>query len=121
MAIKARDVMDPDVDDERMTCRKGWSSAGVSKILISRQIISSCISYSEVEEFKPLHCFKSLLNRVNADMSGLSCMLLPFLPRKPHLPPSESSSCGVAIPVSGPLRPSTYEGTLVELPPKIAV
>jgi len=44
MAIKARDVMDPDVDDERMTCRKGWSNAGVSKVLMSRQMVSSEVS-----------------------------------------------------------------------------
>jgi hypothetical protein len=48
-------------------------------------------------------------------------MLLPFLPRKPHLPPDESSSCVVTIPALSPLRPSTYGGALVELPPKIAV
>jgi len=47
-------------------------------------------------------------------------MLLPFLPRRPHLPPNESSSCGVTMPAPGPLRPSTYGGGLVELPPRIA-
>ena len=34
--------------------------------------------------FLPLHPFKSLRSRAKADSSGLSCMLLPFLPRRPH-------------------------------------
>ena len=51
MAIKARDVMDPDVDDERMTCRKGWSSAGVSKVLISVQA-SALVSVTSFVEGK---------------------------------------------------------------------
>jgi hypothetical protein len=35
MAMRASDVMGAEVDDERMTCRKGCSIEGVSKVLIS--------------------------------------------------------------------------------------
>jgi hypothetical protein len=34
-AMSARDVIDADVEDDRMTWRNGWSSAGVSNVLIS--------------------------------------------------------------------------------------
>lgn len=56
-----------DVDEERITCRNGCSSEGVSKVRMSLQPT------------------KSALKRANADMSGLSCMLFPFLPLSPHL------------------------------------
>lgn len=36
MEIRARDVMGADVEDDRMTCRKGCRREGVSKVLISR-------------------------------------------------------------------------------------
>lgn len=39
----------------------------------------------------PLQPFKSLRKRVKADIRGLSCMLLPFLPRSPHRPARASS------------------------------
>lgn len=35
MEIRARDVMGADVEDDRMTCRKGCRREGVSKVLIS--------------------------------------------------------------------------------------
>ena len=37
MAMSASDVMGAEVDEERMTCRKGWSIEGVSKALMSEQ------------------------------------------------------------------------------------
>src|SRR5450432_3161363 len=67
MATRASDVIGADVDDERMTCRNGCNREGVSKVRISLQPT------------------KSALKRANADISGLSCMLLPFLPLNPHL------------------------------------
>ena len=33
----AREVIGADVDDERITCRKGCSKEGMSKLLISRE------------------------------------------------------------------------------------
>jgi hypothetical protein len=35
MAMRASEVMGAEVEEERMTCRKGWSIAGVSKVLMS--------------------------------------------------------------------------------------
>jgi hypothetical protein len=35
MAMRASDVIGADVDDDRMTCRKGWSIEGVSKVRMS--------------------------------------------------------------------------------------
>lgn len=37
MAMRASDVMGAEVDEERMTCRKGWSIEGVSKVRMSEQ------------------------------------------------------------------------------------
>ena len=65
-ATRAREVIGADVEDDRMTCRKGCNNAGASNVLIS------------------LHDFKSLRNRVKADINGLSWMLFPFLPLNPH-------------------------------------
>ena len=35
IATSAREVIGADVEDERMTCRKGWSKEGISKHRIS--------------------------------------------------------------------------------------
>ena len=35
MATSAREVIGAEVDEERITCRKGWSSEGISKVLMS--------------------------------------------------------------------------------------
>jgi hypothetical protein len=35
MAMRASDVIGAEVDEERMTCRKGWSIEGVSKVRMS--------------------------------------------------------------------------------------
>lgn len=35
MAIRASEVMGADVDEDRMTWRKGWSIEGVSNVLMS--------------------------------------------------------------------------------------
>jgi hypothetical protein len=35
IAMRASEVMGAEVDEERMTCRKGWSIEGVSKVLMS--------------------------------------------------------------------------------------
>jgi hypothetical protein len=35
IAMRASEVMGAEVDEERMTWRKGWSIEGVSKVLIS--------------------------------------------------------------------------------------
>lgn len=37
IAIRAREVMEAEVEELRMTCRKGCSRLGVSKVLISIQ------------------------------------------------------------------------------------
>lgn len=66
MATNAREVIAAEVEEERTTCRNGWRRAGVSNVRISLQ---------------PL---RSLRRRVKADINGLSCMLLPFFPRRPH-------------------------------------
>ena len=42
--------------------------------------------------FVPLHCLRSLLSLAKADSNGLSCMLCPFLPRRPHLLATACSS-----------------------------
>jgi hypothetical protein len=36
IAMSASEVMGADVEEERMTCRKGWSIEGVSKVLMSK-------------------------------------------------------------------------------------
>ena len=35
MAIRANDVIGPDVDEERITCKNGWSNEGVSNVRMS--------------------------------------------------------------------------------------
>jgi hypothetical protein len=35
VAMRAKDVMEADVEEERMTCKNGCSRAGVSKFLMS--------------------------------------------------------------------------------------
>ena len=35
IAMRASEVMGAEVDEDRMTCRKGWSIEGVSKVRIS--------------------------------------------------------------------------------------
>jgi hypothetical protein len=35
MAIRASEVIGADVEDDRITCRKGWSIEGVSNVLMS--------------------------------------------------------------------------------------
>lgn len=40
MAMRARDVIGAEVDEERITWRKGWSIDGVSKVLMSAQTLA---------------------------------------------------------------------------------
>lgn len=81
----------------------------------------------------PLHPVNSCLNRPNPAISGLSCMLFPFFPRKPHLlasPPSSPSvtTCLFLCPVRAPRSSPGVEGRElcklgfvgVEFPPRIA-
>lgn len=35
IAMRASEVIGAEVEEERMTCRKGWSIEGVSNVLIS--------------------------------------------------------------------------------------
>ena len=66
MEVIARDVMGAEADEERMTCRNGCRRDGESNVLISLKLA------------------RSLLSRPKADRRGLSCMLFPFCPRRPH-------------------------------------
>jgi hypothetical protein len=65
----------------------------------------------------PLHVLNSLLSFVKADMSGLSCRLLPFLLLEPHLQPRLSSSCGTGV---GLRLPSSKAGAWLGTPPSMA-
>jgi hypothetical protein len=47
MAMSAREVMGADVDEERMTWRKGWSIEGVSKVLMSAVALAQVHHVSE--------------------------------------------------------------------------
>ena len=78
MELIARDVMGAEADEERMTCRNGCRSDGESNVLISLQLV------------------RSLLSCPKADKRGLSCMLFPFWPRRPHL----FASVGVPLPLA---------------------
>lgn len=65
--MTARLVIEALVEELRMTCRKGWSIVGASKVLISRQTASS------------------LLSLENAESRGLSCTGFALLLRSPNL------------------------------------
>lgn len=68
----------------------------------------------------PLQPFRSFLRRANADMRGLSCMLLPFFPRRPHLL-GTASSCSPALMMPCPVRSRRWTaGVLFEELPSIA-
>lgn len=97
MARMAREVIDADVDDDRITWRKGWSNDGVSNVLISElsQQDDTSWSFLSHELVQPL---KSLRSRAKADISGLSCMLLPFFPRSPQRLVRPSSTSKKALP-----------------------
>lgn len=90
MAITARDVIGAEVELDRMTCKNGWSKLGVSKVRISRLRCQSIVPISPAHIIArqivhiPLHPFRSLLNRANALIRGLSWRLFPFFPRKPQ-------------------------------------
>lgn len=88
IATKASDVMGAEVEDERITWRKGWRREGVSNVRISR------------------HSLRSARRRAKAEIRGLSCMLFPFFPRSPHLPASAKSSS------------FAFEGLVLALGPK---
>jgi len=77
--ITARLVIVALVDDERMTCRKGWSKAVASKVAIFLQVARSLLSFAK------------------ADSNGLSCTLLPFFPLRPHLLAKVVSSSAWAV------------------------
>ena len=124
--------MGADVDEDLITCKNGCSSEGVSNFLMSRNS-AACYIFGDVDLL--LHPLKSLRRRANADINGLSCMLLPLLLRRPHVPTKELSSspvvklprgtwrvpCVVAgrcpfVSTEAALRPAEAEGT----PPKMA-
>jgi hypothetical protein len=65
----------------------------------------------------PLQPLRSFLRRANADMRGLSCMLLPFFPLSPHLL-GTASSCSPALVMPCPVRSRrcTAGGLFEELP-----
>ena len=68
----------------------------------------------------PLQPFRSFLRRANADIRGLSCKLLPFFPRRPHLL-GTASSCSPPLIIPCPVRSRRWTaGVLFEDPPKIA-
>ena len=68
----------------------------------------------------PLQPFKSFLKRANADISGLSCMLLPFFPRSPHLL-GTASSCSPGPAMPWPVRSRRWTaGVLFEELPNMA-
>jgi hypothetical protein len=68
----------------------------------------------------PLQPFKSFRSRAKADMSGLSCMLLPFFPRRPHLL-GTASSCSPALTMPWPVRSRRWTaGVLFDELPRIA-
>jgi hypothetical protein len=121
MAMRASEVMGAEVEEERMTCRKGWSIEGVSKVRMSVQYQhSSPIAPAILQLSLPLQPFKSFLSRAKADMSGLSCMLLPFFPRSPHLL-GTASSCSPALTMPCPVRSRRCTvGVLFDELPRIA-
>jgi hypothetical protein len=66
---------------------------------VERLDICLLLAHVSVTLDAPLQSLRSLLSFVNADMSGLSCKLLPFFPLNPHLPappPAASSSASAA-------------------------
>ena len=68
----------------------------------------------------PLQPFRSFLRRANADMRGLSCMLLPFFPLRPHLL-GTASSCSPPLIIPCPVRSRRWTaGVLLDDPPSIA-
>jgi hypothetical protein len=68
----------------------------------------------------PLQLFRSFRSRAKADMSGLSCMLLPFFPRSPHLL-GTASSCSPALTMPWPVRSRRWTaGVLFDELPRIA-
>lgn len=65
----------------------------------------------------PLQPFRSFLRRANADINGLSCMLLPFFPLNPHrLGTASSCSPALMMPCPDRSRRWTAGGLLEELP-----
>ena len=69
---------------------------------------------------QPLQPFRSFLRRANADIRGLSCMLLPFFPLRPHLL-GTASSCSPPLIMPCPVRSRRWTaGVLLEDPPNIA-
>jgi hypothetical protein len=87
--------------------------------------ISECLSQLVVCLFRlssnlPLQPRRSLRNLENADISGLSCILLPFLPRKPHRLAKLSSSVGSSTDARLPdcLRTISVRRLLEELGPR---
>ena len=66
-----------------MTWRKGWSKEGMSKFLMSTQELGlqTCYLMLVCLPLQPLRLF---LRRAKAESKGLSCMLFPFLPLRPH-------------------------------------
>jgi hypothetical protein len=68
----------------------------------------------------PLQPFRSFLRRANADIRGLSCMLLPFFPLNPHLL-GTASSCSPALTMPCPVRSRRWTaGVLFEELPRMA-
>jgi hypothetical protein len=87
----AREVIGAEVADARITCRKGCNSEGVSNWCISGRMLEESFLRALNPKI-PLQPTSSRLSRPNPAINGLSCMLFPFFPRRPHLLASPSSS-----------------------------
>lgn len=96
--------MGAEVEDDRMTWRKGCSNEGISKLLMSISRVSSAAQDTWSDVVQPVHPLRSPRSRANADMRGLSCKLFPLLPRSPQRLAEASSSSLVAV-VSFPSFP----------------
>lgn len=138
IAIKARDVIGPLVDDDLITCRNGCNSDGVSNWCISRAHGHHWVSLSfsfhnetvEVKLAPPLHPINSLLSFVNPAISGLSYLrplntILTMSPRPPipfnHTPKTRSNGSASPLPIDRQSPTQTmcsYLNTLSPLTPQ---
>src|SRR5947207_15263859 len=74
------------MDEAKMVCQM---IEYLATILVMMSILSMIIDYKFA---LPSHPARSLLRRENADINGLSWMLLPRFPLRPHLFASPTSS-----------------------------
>jgi hypothetical protein len=94
-------------------CRRSGCLCRISTAPSHGQTASNCA-------LPPLQAFRSFLSRANADIRGLSCMLLPFFPLRPHLL-GTASSCSPALTMPCPVRSRRWTaGVLFEELPRMA-